>query len=88
MEKAGLSVGLWYRHREWLDRYDYTANGNAVNLASRLCDTAADGQILISKKTYLAVEDQVEASEIGELTLKGIARPVVAYNLAGLDQLR
>ena len=70
------------------DRYDYTANGNAVNLASRLCDTAADGQILISKKTYLAVEDQVEASEIGELTLKGIARPVVAYNLAGLDQLR
>ena len=63
------------------DRYDYTANGNAVNLASRLCDTAADGQILISKKTYLAVEDQVEVSEIGELTLKGIAKPVFAYNL-------
>lgn len=63
------------------DRYDYTANGNAVNLASRLCDSAADGQILISKKTYLAVEDQVEVSEIGELTLKGIAKPVFAYNL-------
>ncbi|MDH3763809.1 MAG: adenylate/guanylate cyclase domain-containing protein [Gammaproteobacteria bacterium] len=65
------------------DRYDYTANGNAVNLASRLCDTAADGQILISKKTYLAVEDQVEVSEIGELTLKGITKPVFAYNLLG-----
>ena len=69
------------------DRYDYTANGNAVNLASRLCDTAADGQILISKKTYIAVEDQVEASEIGELTLKGIAKPVFAYNLLGRAEL-
>ena len=65
------------------DRYDYTANGNAVNLASRLCDTAADGQILISKKTYLAVEEQVDVGEIGELTLKGIAKPVVVYNLLG-----
>ena len=63
------------------DRYDYTANGNAVNLASRLCDTAADGQILISKKTFNAVEDLVEASEIGELELKGIGKPVVVYDL-------
>ena len=63
------------------DRYDYTANGNAVNLASRLCDSAGDGQILISKKTYLAVEDQVEVSELGELELKGIGKPVVVYDL-------
>jgi class 3 adenylate cyclase len=63
------------------DRYDYTANGNAVNLASRLCDEAGDGQILISKKTYLAVEDRVEVSEVGELALKGIGKPVVAYDL-------
>jgi len=63
------------------DRYDYTANGNAVNLASRLCDTAGNGQILISKKTYIAVEDLVEASKIGELDLKGISKPVVVYDL-------
>jgi class 3 adenylate cyclase len=63
------------------DRFDYTANGNAVNLASRLCDSADDGQIFISKKTYIAVEDLVEASKIGELDLKGISKPVVVYDL-------
>lgn len=66
------------------DRYDYTANGNAVNQASRLCDEARNGQILISKKTYLAIEDRVEVSEIGALTLKGIGKPVVVYDLKGL----
>jgi len=63
------------------DRYDYTANGNVVNLASRLCDAAGDGQILISKKTYITVEDLVEASKVGELDLKGISRPVLVYDL-------
>ncbi len=63
------------------DRYDYTANGNAVNLASRLCDSAGDGQILISKKTYIAVEDQVVVSAMGELELKGIGKPVSVYSL-------
>ena len=63
------------------DRYDYTANGNAVNLASRPCDAAGDGQILFSKKTYIAVEDEVEASKIGEFDLKGISKPVVVYDL-------
>ena len=63
------------------DRYDYTANGNAVNIASRLCDAAVNGQILISKKTYLAVENQVEVSEIGEQELKGIGKPVAVFDL-------
>jgi class 3 adenylate cyclase len=63
------------------DRYDYTANGNVVNLASRLCDEAGDGQILISSKTCVAVEDRVEAERLGELELKGIARPVPVFAL-------
>ncbi|MCG6888989.1 MAG: adenylate/guanylate cyclase domain-containing protein [Gammaproteobacteria bacterium] len=63
------------------DRYDYTANGNVVNLASRLCDEAGDGQILISSKTYIAVEEKVDADRLGELELKGIAKPVSVYDL-------
>jgi class 3 adenylate cyclase len=63
------------------DRYDYTANGNVVNLASRLCDEAADGQILISSKTYLAIEDGIEADRLGDLELKGIGKPVPVYDL-------
>jgi len=63
------------------DRYDYTANGNVVNLASRLCDEANDGQILISSKTYIALEDQLEAGKLDDLELKGIANPVPVYEI-------
>jgi class 3 adenylate cyclase len=63
------------------DRYDYTANGNVVNLASRLCDEAGDGQILLSSKTYIAVEDGIVADRLGDLELKGIFKPVPVYDL-------
>ena len=87
--QLGFSIGVASGYATlgivgYQDRYDYTANGNAVNLASRLCDAAGDGQILISRKTYLAVEDLVQVSEIGEMTLKGIAKPVIVYDLQQL----
>jgi adenylate cyclase len=63
------------------DRYDYTANGNVVNLASRLCDEAGDGQILVSGKTCVAIEDRIALERLGELELKGIARPVPVFVL-------
>ena len=62
-------------------RYDYTANGNVVNLASRLCDEAKDGEILISRKAYIEVEDRIEAETAGERQFKGFARPVTVYNV-------
>ena len=57
-------------------RYDYTASGTAVNLAARLCDEAADGDILLSPRAFAAVEDDFTAESIGELALKGIHAPV------------
>jgi len=63
------------------DRYDSTANGNVVNLASRLCDEADDGQILISRRTCLAVEDRIEADRLDDLELKGMTKPVQVYDL-------
>jgi class 3 adenylate cyclase len=63
------------------DRYDYTANGNVVNLASRFCDEASDGQILVSSKTYISLEDSVVADRLDDLELKGIAKPVPVYDL-------
>jgi class 3 adenylate cyclase len=68
------------------DRRDYTANGNAVNLAARLCDHAEDGQILISPRALVDVEDMVEAVPFKELQLKGINNPVVAYRVLGLKE--
>jgi len=64
-------------------RYDYTASGTAVNLAARLCDQAADGEILISPRAYAAIEDDFNADAIGEMSLKGIHAPVEVYRVAG-----
>ncbi len=65
-------------------RYDYTASGTAVNLASRLCDQANDGEILLSPRAYRAVEDAVVVEAAGELMLKGIQAPVEVVRLIGL----
>lgn len=65
-------------------RYEYTANGTAVNLAARLCDKARDGEILLSPRAYNAVEDYVEAESSGEFDLKGIKAPVEVFRVTGL----
>ena len=67
-------------------RFDYSAIGPVPNLASRLCDAASDGEILISQRAFAAIEHQVEAEPVGELTLKGFARPVTAYRVLRLDE--
>jgi adenylate cyclase len=62
-------------------RFDYAAIGTVSNVASRLCDEAKPGQILISPRVLLAVEDAVTAEAVGEFELKGIRRPLAAYNV-------
>jgi class 3 adenylate cyclase len=63
------------------DRLDYGAIGTVCNLAARLCGEATDGQILISPRVYAKMETNVEASHVGELSLKGFNRPVTAHNV-------
>ena len=67
-------------------RSDYAAIGTVTNLAARLCGEAAGGQILVSRRVYAAVEERVEAEAVGELALKGLLRPVPAYNVLGLRE--
>jgi class 3 adenylate cyclase len=67
-------------------RVDYGAIGPVTNLASRLCDQAKGGQILISQRVYTEVKGLVVAEPTGELTLKGILRPVPAFNVVGLKE--
>jgi class 3 adenylate cyclase len=62
-------------------RRDYAAIGTVSNVASRLCDEAKPGQILISPRVRQAVEKAVMVEAIGEFTLKGIRRPMPAYNV-------
>ena len=67
------------------ERVDYTAIGTVCNVASRLCDEAEDGQILVSKRVAGAVEAMTRLEEIGDIMLKGLAQPVSVYNVAGLS---
>jgi class 3 adenylate cyclase/putative methionine-R-sulfoxide reductase with GAF domain len=62
-------------------RFDYAAIGTVSNVASRLCDEAKPGQILISPRVLMAVEDAIHVEPVGDFTLKGISRPVAAYNV-------
>jgi len=62
-------------------RFDYAAIGTVSNVASRLCDEAKPGQILISPRVLVAVEDAVKVEPVGEFELKGIRRPLAAYNV-------
>jgi class 3 adenylate cyclase len=62
-------------------RFDYAAIGTVSNVASRLCDEAKPGQILISPRVLMKVEDAVRVEPVGEFELKGIRRPLAAYNV-------
>ncbi len=62
-------------------RFDYAAIGTVCNVAARLSDEASAGQILISPRVLVAVESLVKVEHVGDFSLKGISRPVAAYNV-------
>jgi adenylate cyclase len=61
--------------------FDACANWFALNVASRLCDEAKPGQILINPRVLTNVEYAVKVEPVGEFELKGIRRPLAAYNI-------
>jgi adenylate cyclase len=65
-------------------RRDYGAVGPVTNISARLCAEARAGQVLVSQRVFGKVEAGVQAEHIGELTLKGLHRPVPAYNVLAL----
>jgi hypothetical protein len=53
----------------------------SLNVLLSPCDEAKPGQILISARVLVAVEDTVKVEPVGEFELKGIRRPLAAYNV-------
>jgi adenylate cyclase len=60
-------------------RLDYSAIGNVVNLASRLCSSAEDSEILIDSVAARAVGSSVPLVELDARALKGFDRPVPVF---------
>ena len=65
-------------------RFQYSVTGTVANRASRLCDKALDGQILVDAKVYAEVQALAELDRLGEFELKGFRRPVQAFNVRRL----
>jgi class 3 adenylate cyclase len=62
-------------------RRDYGVIGNVTNLASRLCDAAGAGDILITARVWSEVHNGYRVEPAGELTLKGFHQAQAAYRL-------
>ena len=64
--------------------HEYTAMGDAVNVAARMQATARPGSVLITAATHRFVSPLVEAVDVGLLELKGKSDAVHAYEITGL----
>ena len=63
---------------------EYTAMGDAVNIAARMQAAAPPGGVLITAATYKFIAPLVEATDAGPLELKGKTEPVHAYRVTAL----
>ena len=64
-------------------RVDYTAIGDVVNLASRLCASAEDSQMLIDAALADAVSGKIPLVALGARRLKGYDKQLAVYSVEG-----
>jgi class 3 adenylate cyclase len=64
----------------------YAAIGSVANLASRLCDHATQGQILITRPVYAEVGDLIEVEQLGDVSFKGFRNPVAVLQVTRLKR--
>ncbi|HEU4615070.1 MAG TPA: adenylate/guanylate cyclase domain-containing protein, partial [Kofleriaceae bacterium] len=62
----------------------YTAIGDAMNVASRLVNVAGSGEIIVSESTYRQVAGRVEAAQLPPVKVKGKAEELKVYRVTGL----
>lgn len=70
------------------ERIEYTAIGDAVNLAKRLQENAQPGQVLISQETWERVRNRVRVNPLPAILVKGRQNPVRIYELVDIEEVR
>jgi adenylate cyclase len=66
------------------ERMEYTAIGANVNLASRLCDTAKGGEVIVSTEVYERLGARVRAEPRPPIRVKNIDRDLATYLVTDL----
>lgn len=65
--------------------YQYTAIGDAVNVASRICSHARPGEVLIGEDTYKYLEEVITADALAPMKFKGKSQEITVYQVRGME---
>ena len=67
------------------DRHEFTAIGDSVNTASRLCDLAKGGEVLAAQSTVSRAGPAFRVEAVPPMQVKGKAQGVSAFRVLGVN---
>ncbi|MHA2502012.1 MAG: adenylate/guanylate cyclase domain-containing protein [Candidatus Kariarchaeaceae archaeon] len=80
--RVGINTGLVVVGEMGSDlRVEYTAMGDAINLAARMESTAEPGTIQVTEYTYKLIKPIFDVDELGPLEVKGKVKPIKTYRV-------